>query len=149
VIYPGFRRSIRTLLRPARHRQRRTDAIRGLSTAELVGIIVIVGVLGALSGTYVKGLVTQASTAGGDQNATTLNGTVSTAFSAGASVGTGAGQVDTSSAANAIAALNVGVTVNGVLYKMTPPIDAGSIASYSMSGVGTSNVVFSYVGPTP
>jgi hypothetical protein len=123
--------------------------IRGLSTAELVGIIVIVGILGALGGTYVNGLVTAANTNAGNQNANTLNTTAASAFAGGATVGTDAGQVDTSSAANAINALNTGVTVNGVLYKMTPQIAATSIASYTMTGAGTPNVVFSYVGPTP
>jgi hypothetical protein len=140
---------MRLLLGMGRNFPARPRSLSGLSTAEVVGIIVIAGVLGVLSGTYVRGLVSQATTAGGTQNALTLNGTVSTAFSAGAGVGSGPGQIDTSSAANAIAALNSGVTVNGVLYKMVPPIGAGSIDSYTMSGAGTNNVIFSYVGPTP
>jgi len=127
----------------------RNRLLRGLSTAELVGIIVIVGILGALGGTYVNGLVNQANTNGGNQNANTLNTVAASIFAAGATVGSGAGQLDTTSAATAIAGVNTGVTVNGVLYKMTPQIAAGSIASYTMTGAGTTNVVFSYAGPTP
>ena len=42
--------------------------IRGLSTAELVGIIVVIGILGALGATYISGLVTTANSNTGDQN---------------------------------------------------------------------------------
>src|SRR5580658_9236865 len=117
----------RLLRRP---RPRIFPNIRGLSTAELVGIIVVVGCLGALGGTFVKGLVSQTDINVGNENATNLNSTVATAFYAGATVGSGAGQIDTSSAAAAITALNNGVTVNGVLYKMESPIASGSIGSY-------------------
>ena len=144
---------IRKLLNRIRPQPGRNRMIRGLSTAELVGIIVIVGILGALGGTYVNGLVTQANINAGNQNANTLNTTAAAAFAGGATVGTGAGQLDTSTAYTAINALNAGVTVNGVLYKMTPPITAAAIAynsnatSYTMTGQNTSNVVFSYNGP--
>ncbi len=137
------------LKRTTRPHSVRNRFMRGLSTAELVGIIVIVGILGALGGTYVNGLVNQANTNGGNQNANTLNTVAASIFAAGATVGTGAGQLDTTSAATAIAAVNTGVTVGGVLYKMTPQIAAGSVASYTMTGAGTTNVVFSYAGPTP
>jgi hypothetical protein len=137
------------LKRTTRPHSVRNRLLRGLSTAELVGIIVIVGILGALGGTYVNGLVNQANKNGGDQNANTLNTVAASIFAAGATVGSGAGQLDTTSAATAIAAVNTGVTVNAVLYKMTPQIAAGSIASYTMTGAGTTNVVFSYAGPTP
>jgi hypothetical protein len=140
---------IQKLLKRTRPQSARNRLLRGLSTAELVGIIVIVGILGALGGTYVNGLVNQANTNGGNQNANTLNTVAASIFAAGATVGSGAGQLDTTSAATAIAAVNTGVTVGGVLYKMTPQIAAGSIASYTMTGAGTTNVVFSYAGPTP
>ncbi len=140
---------IQKLLKRTRPHSARNRLLRGLSTAELVGIIVIVGILGALGGTYVNGLVNQANTNGGNQNANTLNTVAASIFAAGATVGSGAGQLDTTSAATAIAAVNTGVTVGGVLYKMTPQIAAGSIASYTMTGAGTTNVVFSYAGPTP
>jgi Tfp pilus assembly major pilin PilA len=136
----------------------------GLSTAELVGIIVIVGILGALGGTYVNGLVTQANNNAGNQNATTLNTVTASIFAAGGDGTQGAtadptkGQLDTSSEANCLAVLNTtGVTVNGVTYKMTPPISAAAMAtegtaskSYTMTGGGTSNVVWSFTqGATP
>jgi hypothetical protein len=137
---------IQKLLKRTRPHSARNRFSRGLSTAELVGIIVIVGILGALGGTYVNGLVTQASTNAGNQNANTLNTTAASCFAGGATVGTAAGQLDTTSAATAIAALNLGVTVTNsggnVLYKMTPPI--ANPGSYTMTGATTSNVVFSY-----
>jgi len=154
---------IRKLLRRNSSRFARSTN-RGLSTAELVGIIVIVGILGAIGGTYVNGLVTQANTNAGRQNASTLNTLAASVLAAGATVGApgasaggAANTIDTTSAATAIADLNGGVTVNNVLYKMTPPISAAAIAtlggaapSYSMTGAGTNNVVFTYnLGTTP
>jgi len=128
----------------------RNRKIRGLSTAELVGIIVIVGILGALGGTYINGLVTQANDNTGKQNATTLNTLANSIFAQGATVGTGANQFDTSTAAKAIAALNAGVSVNGVTFAMSPTIAAGSIASYGMTGAGTTTPVFSFtLGDAP
>ena len=59
---------------------------RGLSTAELVGIIVIVGILGALGGTYVNGLINQANTNAGQQNATTLTSVAGSILAAGGSL---------------------------------------------------------------
>jgi hypothetical protein len=141
---------IKKLLKRNRPHSARNRLLRGLSTAELVGIIVIVGILGALGGTYVNGLVTQASTNAGNQNANTLNTTIASCFAGGAGTGVGAGLVDTTSNLTAIADLNAGVTVtsaNGsVLYKMTPPI--ATPASYTMTGAGQ-NIVFSYTGTTP
>jgi len=78
---------IRKLLRLNSSRFARS-ANRGLSTAELVGIIVIVGILGAIGGTYVNGLVTQANTNAGRQNASTLNTLAASVLAAGATVGT-------------------------------------------------------------
>ena len=141
---------IQKLLQRIRPQTGRNHKIRGLSTAELVGIIVIVGILGALGGTYVNGLVTQASTNAGNQNANTLNTTIASAFAGGAGTGVGAGLVDTTTNLTAIADLNAGVTVTSpggnVLYKMTPPI--ATPASYTMTGSGQ-NIVFSYTGTTP
>src|SRR5580704_4871641 len=100
----------------------RNRKIRGLSTAELVGIIVIVGILGALGGTYVNGMVNQANTNAGKQNANTLNSTLSAAIAGGALIGTpgcsaqggAANTIDLTSATTAVADLNYGVVIGGV-----------------------------------
>ena len=135
----------RQILFPHRSKSLRTRLIRGLSTAELVGIIVIVGILGALGGTYISGLISQSKTNTGTQNAQSLTTTLSSALAGGATVGTAAGQVDTSSVKNAILNLNAGVTVtnpNGttITYQMNPPINANNTASYTLA-----NNTFSYV----
>jgi len=130
-----------SLKRPAAGRNHR---IRGLSTAELVGIIVIVGILGALGGTYIAGLVGQAQTNAIAQNANSLNTVAASAIAAGAGFGGAAGDIDTTSASTAIADLNAGVVVNNVTYQMSPPISAAAIAtlasatpSYTMTVNGT------------
>jgi len=144
----------RLLARTGRNRQ-----LRGLSTAELVGIIVIVGILGAIGGTYINGLVGAAKLNSGDQNAQSLNTVLASAFAAGATcdnAGAGGvvdgpiGAIDTSSSANAVAQLcGVGVTVNGVVYKMSPPV--GTQASYTLATAGTATpltATFSFAGGT-
>jgi Tfp pilus assembly major pilin PilA len=143
----------------------RNRKIRGLSTAELVGIIVIVGILGALGGTYVNGLVSQANTNAGMQNATTLNTVAASILAAGATLNTGApaagdataGVLDADNATDCINEMNLGVTVksngNPVLYQMTPPISAAAIAgnSYKITAAGgtagaPATVTFTYAG---
>ena len=123
--------------------------IRGLSTAELVGIIVIVGILGALGGTYVIGMVDAAKTSTGNQNAQSLNTVMSSAFAAGATVGTGAGQLDTTSNVTAVTELcGAGVTVGNpaVTYRMNPPV--GTFASYALTGTTPADLKFTYTAGT-
>jgi len=115
--------------------------VRGLSTAELVGIIVIVGILGALSTTYISNLTNQSRANAGNQNAQSLNAILTSALSAGATV-------DTSSTQNAIAALNNGVTVGSgaeaITFRVNPPVlNAGS---YSLD---TTTNLFSYTSGNP
>lgn len=115
--------------------------LRGLSTAELVGIIVIVGVLGSLSTAYITNLISTSKTNAGTQNAQSLNATLSSALSAGA-------VVDTSSTGNAISALNAGITVgsgaDAVVFRVNPPIT--NPGSYSLDA--TTNL-FSYTSGNP
>jgi len=133
----------------------RKRLMRGLSTAELVGIIVIVGILGALGGTYISGLVGSAKTNSGNQNAQSLNTVLSSAWAAGAIVDDGThapGMIDCSTSLAAVAQLcGNGVLVNGVTYKMSPPV--GTQASYTLANAGggatTINTSFSYTGTTP
>jgi len=140
------------ILFPHRLNSVRRRLIRGLSTAELVGIIVIVGILGALGGTYISGLVSQSKTNTGNQNAQSLTTTLASALAGGATVATGgaAGTVDTTAQANppAIAELNAGVVVtnpNGstITYQMNPPIL--NPASYTLNA----NNTFSFTGTAP
>lgn len=148
----------------------RTRKIRGLSTAELVGIIVIVGILGALGGTYVNGLVNQANLNAINQNVTTLNTVAASVLAAGGTLansaytaGDGAnGILDAKTANDAIQSLNAGVTVksngNPVLYQMTPPISGAAMtansyamptAVYTAAGVNATVTFAPGVGTTP
>jgi len=136
---------IHKLLSVRRTRVTRNGKIRGLSTAELVGIIVIVGILGALGGTYITGMITQSKTNTGNQNAQSLTTTLSSAIAGGATTnaGAGVGNVDITSAATAIPMLNAGVAIGGVTYQMNPPI--ANAGSYTLAGN-----TFSYtVGSAP
>jgi len=131
---------IQKLLYRNRSRLDRNQKVRGLSTAELVGIIVIVGILGAIGGTYITGLVTQASKNSVAQNASTLNTLYASATAAGCTIGPGAGNLDTTTAATAVASFNSGVkdSTGTVTYQMTP---AATPASYDISA--TPPLVFS------
>jgi len=142
---------IRKLLSRLPARTGRNRLIRGLSTAELVGIIVVVGVLGALGATYISGMVTAAQTNTGNQNAVTLSTLANSYVTGGGVLGSNANQLDLSSAPNAIASLNAGVTdLQGISYKMSPPIADNMISSYKVLGNGTagSPIIFSYTQPT-
>jgi type II secretory pathway pseudopilin PulG len=135
---------IRKLIERNRTRLSRLQKIRGLSTAELVGIIVIVGILGALGGTYITGLVSSANTNTLAQNAASLNSVYASAVAGGA--GTTAGvvapnNIDTTSNSTAIADLNQGVTVGTVVYQMSPKINTP--ASYDMNLSSSGTYVFS------
>jgi len=151
----------RLLPRTGQHR-----SMRGLSTAELVGIIVIVGILGALGGTYINGLVSTAKTNSGTQNAQSLNTVLSSALAGGATLDlTGAGSatdaaagiIDVSTSAAAVAALETGITVTigtnpPVTYKMSPSV--GTTASYVLANAGAlatpTNITFSFTpGASP
>jgi len=141
---------IRKLLFRNRSQSGRNHRIRGLSTAELVGIIVIVGILGALGGTYISGLIGQSKVNAGNQNAQSLNTVMASAFAGGAIVDDGthaAGMLDMSSNLNTIAQLcgpGVSVTNNGntITYRMNPSV--GTPASYTLSGNTPATYTFTY-----
>lgn len=127
---------VRKLLARRRTLASKNQKIRGLSTAELVGIIVIVGILGALGGTYVVGLVTAAKNNTGNQNAQNLQTVMTSAIAGGATVGTGAGELNLADSATAFTSLTTGITVtqngNAVTYQVNPaPVTP---ASYTLSG---------------
>jgi hypothetical protein len=126
---------IRRLIRNRSYRGR-DHKIRGLSTAELVGIIIIVGILGAIGGTYIGSLVNSANTNAIAQNVNSLNTVCASMLSGGVPVttdGTGAiTDVNGTAVANPaalIGLLNAGVTLNGVTYQMNPQISAKAITA--------------------
>lgn len=117
----------------------RNHKIRGLSTAELIGIIIIVGILGALGGTYIGSLVGTANKNAIAQNVNSLNTVCASLLSGGVPV-TDNNQVITAingiavnSTADVLNLLNGNsgntVVLNGVTYKMTPPISSNAITA--------------------
>ena len=116
---------------------------RGLSTAELVGIIVVVGILGALGATYITGLVTAADNNTGNQNAVTLSTLANSYVTGGGNAATAFGSPI--SAATAIASLNTGITdANNISYEMTPQIAAGSIPNYTVTQAANGIIIFAH-----
>ena len=145
---------IRKLLSRNPARTGRNRLLRGLSTAELVGIIVVVGILGALGATYISGMVTAASTNTGKQNAVTLSTLANSYVTGGGTIAAGTpGELDLTSVTTAITSLNTGVTdANGISYKMSPAIvadAAGNFPTYGVAGTGAagSPIIFTYTQP--
>jgi hypothetical protein len=135
---------IRNLISRNRTRLSRLQKIRGLSTAELVGIIVIVGILGALGGTYITGLVSAANQNTIAGNCSSLNSVYAAAVAGGATTTAGLvsqSNIDTTSNLTAIADLNAGVTVTtpsgNVVYQMSPKIVTPASYDMNLSGSGT------------
>jgi Tfp pilus assembly protein FimT len=124
--------------------------IRGLSTAELVGIIVVIGILGALGATYISGLVTTANSNTGDQNAVTLS-TLANSYATGGGDLTVFGSMSTtpSDATTAVGVLNTGITDKaGISYQMTPNVnvvtDGAGNKNYLVSQSANGIVTFSH-----
>lgn len=124
----------------------RNHKIRGLSTAELIGIIIIVGILGALGGTYIGSLVSTATNNSIAQNVNSLNTVCASMLSGGVPAADSAkdgnitslnGNSNVNSAATLIEALNAGVVYNGVTYKMTPPVSTAAITAGTYVPAGT------------
>ncbi|MGH7997030.1 MAG: hypothetical protein ACREFX_11825 [Opitutaceae bacterium] len=150
----------------------RNHKIRGLSTAELIGIIIIVGILGALGGTYIGSLVSTANKNAIAQNVQSLD-TVTASILAGGVPVTDAGGIITNINGTAVAdtatdatptltLLNAGVagavgtSSAGVSYKMTPPISAAALSAdtytYTVTddGSGTvTSITWKSTGSTP
>lgn len=103
----------------------------GFSLVELLGVIVLIGIISLGAYIYVGNASQQAITNTKARNAQMLNQLVSIAAATGATIGPG-GSIDTTSATTAITSLNTGFTVNGIPIKMNPPV--GTPASYTMSG---------------
>jgi len=128
---------IRKLIRNRSH-SGRNHKIRGLSTAELIGIIIIVGILGALGGTYIGSLVSTANKNAMAQNVNSLNTVSASMLSGGVAVhsadGTTIDTINGSAVANTgaiLTLLNAGVidAATNVTYAMTPPISQNAISN--------------------
>jgi len=129
----------------------RNRLIRGLSTAELVGIIVVIGVLGALGATYITGLVSTANSNTGTQNAVTLGTLANSYVQSGGDVSGWGLTATPGDATAAITALNTGVTGTGtsaITYKMTPAIATTSIANYQVAQDATGMITFTHTAGT-
>lgn len=139
---------IRRLLARSSARKGAARSNRGLSTAELVGIIVVIGILGALGATYITGLVDTANNNTGNQNATTLSTLANSFVESGGVIGTGNGQLDLTSGTTAITDLNAGISAGGVTYQMTPNIASGSIANYTVAQGANGLITFTHTNNT-
>lgn len=131
----------RLLVRTSTH-SGRNRLLRGLSTAELVGIIIVVGILGALGTTYITGMVNTANNNTGNQNAVTLSTLANSYVTSGGSVASW--NLPTAAPGDptaAITALNSGVSAGGISYQMTPNINANSIANYTVVEDATSGMI--------
>jgi hypothetical protein len=148
---------VRKLLSLARSRVGRNQKIRGLSTAELVGIIVIIGILGALGGTYIGSLVTTANGNTGNSNASSLNSLCASMLAAGVPVtvagssgsytytiaGVNGGNAMTD--AELVGALNTGIqdpNNANVLYRLTPAVKTpASYVSANTAASGSATAI--------
>jgi prepilin-type N-terminal cleavage/methylation domain-containing protein len=111
----------------------RSRSTTGFSLVELLGVIVLIGIISLGAYIYVGNASQQAITNTKARNAQMLNQLVSIAAATGATIGTGAANnIDTTSVTTAITSLNTGFTVNGIPIKMNPPV--GTPTSYTMSG---------------
>ncbi|HEY3756914.1 MAG TPA: hypothetical protein VGL42_12250 [Opitutaceae bacterium] len=148
---------VRKLLSIARSRASRNQKIRGLSTAELVGIIVIIGILGALGGTYIGSLVTTANSNTGNSNASSLNSLCASMLAAGVPVTvggsagaytytiTGANSGNAMTDTQLVTELNNGIqdpTNTNVIYRLTPQVKtAASYVSSNTAPSGTATAI--------
>jgi hypothetical protein len=140
---------IRKLLSRSPSRTGRNRLIRGLSTAELVGIIVVIGVLGALGATYISGMVTSANTNTGNQNAVTLSTLANSYVTGGGNQAAAFGNPFNS--ATALASLNTppGVTdAAGITYMMTPQIAAANLGNYTATQSDNGIITFTHTPGT-
>jgi len=111
----------------------RSPPTAGFSLVELLGVIVLIGIISLGAYIYVGNASQQAIINTKARNAQMLNQLTSIAAATGATIGNGASNnIDTTSVTTAIASLNTGFTVNGIPIKMNPPV--GTPASYTMSG---------------
>ena len=124
---------------PAR-RLRRNN--RGFTLPELIGAIIVIGIISAVATVQVLNANTQARENAKYGNAQALNRLVVSAASGGATIAAGAtNNIDTTTNLTAIGKMNTGFTVGGITYQMSPTIQTP--ASYTMSGTAP-QITFTY-----
>ena len=124
-------------------------SIKGFSLPELITVVVVIAILGAIALGVVTNLTTQAKANAGIANAATLSRMVAQLSAAGSTFATGAavGNVDTTSAVSMIGSLNTGVSVAGMTFKMQPTIQTP--ASYTAAVLGATTIFGFTAGATP
>jgi prepilin-type N-terminal cleavage/methylation domain-containing protein len=111
----------------------RRSLTAGFSLVELLGVIILIGIISLGAYIYVGNASQQAILNTKARNAQMLNQLVAIAAATGATIANGASNnIDTTTALTAINDLDAGFTVNGIPIKMNPPI--GTPASYTMTG---------------
>ena len=104
---------------------------KGFSLPELIMAAVVIAIFAALAIGYVANLSSQAKLNTKSANASQMTRLAADIAAAGGTVAAGASNnVDTTSAATVVGALNTGCTVGGMKFKMTPTVTA---ASYTMA----------------
>jgi prepilin-type N-terminal cleavage/methylation domain-containing protein len=126
------------------HKNRSLRRVRGFTLPELIGTIIIIGVIAAVAGVQVLNANAQARENAKYGNAQALNRVCVSAIAGGAAVGSGAtNNIDTTTNLTAIAKLNTGFTVGGITYQVAPVVQTA--ASYPFVGSPTAtSVVFTY-----
>jgi prepilin-type N-terminal cleavage/methylation domain-containing protein len=132
-----------------------SSSTAGFSLVELLGVIVLIGVISLGAYIYVGNASQQATVNTKLRNAQMLNQLVSIAAATGATFSaapqSSTNNVDTTSVTSAIASLNNGFAINagngnpGIPIKMNPPIQ--NPGSYTMTGTGLT-IVFASDGST-
>ena len=118
--------------------------LQGFTLPELIGAIIVIGIISAVATVQVLNANTQARENAKYGNAMALNRVAVSAISGGASVGAGAtNNIDTTTNLTAVAKLNAGFTVGGITYQVSPVVQTP--ASYPFNGSPTAtSVVFTY-----
>jgi prepilin-type N-terminal cleavage/methylation domain-containing protein len=113
---------------------RRSNAPAAFSLVELLGVIVLIGIISLGAYIYVGDASQQAKLNTKARNAQLLNQLMSIAAATGATIGPSASNnIDTSNITTAITSLNNGFTINGIPIKMNPPINIVNANSYTLT----------------
>ena len=120
----------------------------GFTLPELIGSIIVIGIISAVSTVQVLNANAQAREFAKYSTAQSLNRMSVSAIVGGANVGAGAtNHIDTTTNLTAIAKLNAGFSVGGISYQMSPNVKTP--ASYPFNGSPTAtSVVFTYTTGT-
>jgi len=131
-------------MKPHVQQCRSKKRLQGFTLPELIGAIVVIGIIAAVATVQVLNANVQARENAKYGNAQSLNRVCVSAISGGATVGSGAtNNIDTTTNLTAIAKMNTGFTVGGITYQVAPSVQTA--ASYPFVGSPTAtSVVFTY-----